>query len=109
VVPSPAATDKPDRAPEPAVASTDAGYSGFRRSGISFRRRSEETSCAEPGRLVVALLLNERTILGRIVQSLEYRRQRNFILPGKFFRCERIRTMDGLVDDRRSDPSTFEE
>ena len=69
----------------------------------------EETSGAEPGRLVVALLLNERPILGHIVESLENRLERDLILPGEFFGSERIRTMDGFVDHRRSDSSTLEE
>ena len=44
-----------------------------------------ETSGAESGRLVVTLLLNERPILGHIVESLEDRLQRDLILPGEFF------------------------
>jgi len=76
---------------------------------ISFRRWSDETPGAEPRRLVVTLSLDQRPILGNIVESLEYRLQGDLIFPGDFFGRERIRTMDGLVDHRRSDPSTLEE
>jgi len=58
---------------------------------------------------VVTLLLNERAIRGHIVESLEDRLERDLILPSKFFGTPRIRTMDDLVDHRRSDPSTLEE
>ena len=58
---------------------------------------------------MVTLLLNERPILSHVVESLENRLQGNLIPPGEFLRCERIGTMDGLVDYRRSDPSTLEE
>jgi hypothetical protein len=63
----------------------------------------------EPGRLVVPLLLNERPILGHILESLENRLQGDLILAGEFFGGERIRTVDGLVDHRCSDPSTLQE
>ena len=85
------------------------GCSGSRRQGISFLRGQVETPGMEPGRLVVPLLLNERPILGHIIESLEDRLQGDLILTGEFFGGERIRTMDGLVDHRRPDPSTFEE
>ena len=58
---------------------------------------------------MVPLLLNERPIPGHILESLENRHQGDLILAGEFFRGERIRTMDGLVDHRRSDPSTLQE
>jgi hypothetical protein len=58
---------------------------------------------------VVPLLLNERAILGHIVESLEDSLQRDLILRSKFFGSARIRTIDDLVDDRRSDSSTLEE
>ena len=63
----------------------------------------------ESGRLVVPLFLNERPILVDILDSLENRLQGDLILAGEFFGGERIRTVDGLVDHRRSDPSTLEE
>ena len=72
-------------------------------------RWPEETSGAEPGRLAVPLLLDEREILGHIVESLEDRRERNLIVPSEFFGTAGIRTMDGFVDHRRSDSSTLEE
>jgi hypothetical protein len=53
-------------------------------------------------------LFNERAILGDIVESLENRLQRYLILPSKFFGSPRIRTIDHLIDHRRSDPSTLE-
>ena len=40
----------------------------------------------EPGRLVVPLLLNEREILGHVVESLQDRRERNLIVPSEFSR-----------------------
>ena len=80
-----------------------------RRQGISSLGGPVETPGVEPGRLVVPLLLNERPILGHILESLENRLQGDLILAGEFFGGERIRTMDGLVDHRRSDPSTLEE
>jgi len=58
---------------------------------------------------VVPLLFDQRPILGHILESLENRIQGNLILAGEFFGGERIRTMDGLVDHRRSDPSTLQE
>ncbi len=76
---------------------------------MSSLRGPVETPGAEPGRLVIPLLLNERLILGHIVECLENRLQGDLILAGEFFGGERIRTMDGLVDHRRSDPSTLEE
>ena len=48
-------------------------------------------------------------ILGYILKSLENRLQGDLILAGEFFGGERIRTVDGLVDHRRSDPSTLQE
>ena len=48
-------------------------------------------------------------IPGHILESLENRLQGDLILAGEFFGGERIRTMDGLVDHRHSDPSTLEE
>jgi len=80
------------------------GRSGSRRHGISSLRGPVETPGAEPGRLVVPLLLNERPILGHILESLESlenRIQGNLILAGEFFGGERIRTMDGLVGGRK--------
>jgi len=85
------------------------GSSGSRRQGISSLRRPVETPGAESGRVVVPLLLNERPIPGHILESLEDRLQGDLILPGEFCGGERIRTMDGLVDHRRPDPSTLQE
>ena len=70
--------------------------------------RAEETARRQAGCFVVTLFLNERAIRGHIVESLEDRLQRDLILPSKFFGSPRIRTMDDLVDDRRSDSSTLE-
>ncbi len=56
---------------------------------MSFRRWSDETPGAEPRRLVVTLSLDQRPIFGRIVESLEYRLQRDLIFPGEFFGRER--------------------
>jgi hypothetical protein len=72
-------------------------------------RGPDEPPRAEPGPLVVALLLDQSPILGHIIKRLENRLERNLILPGEFFGRERIRTMNGLVNDRRSDPPTLEE
>jgi len=47
--------------------------------------------------------------LGHILESLKNRLQGDLILAGEFFGGERNRTMDGLVDHRRSDPSTLQE
>ncbi len=71
-------------------------------------RRPQETAGSQSGRFVVPLLLNEWAILGHIVESLEDRLQRNLILPSKFFGSPRIRTIDDLVDHRRSNSSTLE-
>jgi len=54
-------------------------------------------------------LLDESAILGHIIKSLEDRRERNLIVLREFFGSAGIRTMDGLVDHGRSDPSTLEE
>ena len=50
----------------------------------------------ESGRLVVPLLLNERPILGHILESLENRLLRDLDVAGEFFGGERIRTIDSL-------------
>ena len=63
----------------------------------------------EAGRFFVPLSLNQRPILGHIVESFENRLQGNLILLGEFFRRERIRTVDGLIDHRRPDSSALEE
>ena len=64
-------------------------------------RWPDEAPCAEPGRLAVPLLLNEREILGRIVESLEVRREGYLIVPSEFFRAAGIRAMDGFLNHRR--------
>jgi hypothetical protein len=93
---NPASAAKVGSCPWASVGKIDGGYSGFRRSEVSFRCWSEETSGAEPSRLVVPLLLDEREILGDIFEGLKDRRERNLIFPGEFFGCEGIRTMDGV-------------
>jgi hypothetical protein len=47
--------------------------------------------------------------LGNILEGFENRLKRYLILPGEFFWREWIRTMNGLVNHRPSDPSTLEE
>jgi hypothetical protein len=43
------------------------------------------------------------------IERLEDRLERNLIVPSEFFGSTRIRTVDGLVDDRRPDPPPLEE
>jgi hypothetical protein len=62
----------------------------------------------EPGRVVVALLLDEGPILGHIVESLKDGRERNLIVSSEFFRAAGIRAMNGLANHRRSNPSPLE-
>jgi hypothetical protein len=54
-------------------------------------------------------LLDERPILGHIIESLKHRFQRNPVVASEFFGSAGIRTVDGLVDHRRSDPTTIGE
>jgi hypothetical protein len=44
-----------------------------------------------------------------MVESLEVRRERNLIVVREFFGSAGIRTMEGMVNDRRPDPSPLEE
>jgi len=64
---------------------------------------------AKLGRLAVPLLLDERPILGHIVESLKHRFQRKLVVASEFFGSAGIRNVDGLVDHRRSDPPTLGE
>jgi hypothetical protein len=99
---------------EPAVIGKPAGArptedrSCFRPAAPSFVRWPDETACPEPGRLAVPLLLDEREILSHIVESLKDRRQGNLIVPSELFLAAGIRSMDGLVNHRRSNPSTLD-
>jgi len=54
-------------------------------------------------------LFDQRPILGHIIESLKDCLQRNLIVPGEFSGNARIRTVNGLVDHRCSDPPILEE
>ncbi len=58
----------------------------------------------EPGRLVVPLLLNERPILGHILESLENRLQGDLILAGEFFGSVRGEIRCQLIILARGNP-----
>jgi hypothetical protein len=45
--------------------------------------------------------------MGDVIESLEDSFERNPIVRGEFFGRTRIRSVDGLVDNRRSDPPTL--
>ena len=45
---------------------------------------------------MVPLLLDERPMLGHMVESREHGLPGDLIFPGEFFGCEGIRTMDGV-------------
>ena len=80
----------------------------FSSSSTLIRAWPDKAPCAEPGRFAVPLLLNEREILAHIVEGLEDRGERNLIVPSELFRAAGIRTIDGFVNHRRSNPSTLE-
>ena len=79
------------------------------RATSSRRGTVEKAPGAEPGRLVVPLLLDQRPISGHVIEGLQDCLQRNLIAPRKFFGSAGIRTVDDLVDSRRADPPTLKE
>jgi hypothetical protein len=72
-------------------------------------RASSLISGADPGRLAIALLLDERPIPGHIIDCPKHRLQWNLKVPSEFLRCPGIRAVDSLVDDRRADAPALEE
>jgi hypothetical protein len=68
------------------------------RATPSFVREPDETPGAEPCRLALPLLLDERKIMGHIVESLSNRREGNLIVRSEFFRAAGIRPMDSFVN-----------
>jgi hypothetical protein len=53
-------------------------------------------------------LLDQGPILGHIIESLENRLKWNSVVPSELFGSARIGTVDGLVDDCRSNPPPLE-